>query len=447
MQTAPQTKTTKKKRPYALATRDGSRILTECAVFPTVAWCARMIFGAAEGAGLPLPIVLSLLACAAGYCLARFFRKDKDMANRLMNGQVVWLAGLILSLCNSGKAVRLFVSPMLCMGGLGFSVRQAARLRQEGRNLEAFAEAKPGPVILPVFTLPLCLLNGIWTGALSLAFVSAAFVFTFLFPLTVRHFRMLEKWREEPDNKALNEQLERVVFHPAMKPYFLRFLVMVLRPLYRHKVIGAENVRLDDDIPCIFVCNHGEVYGPIAAVLFVPFSFRPWVAYEITDKTTMTDRTLNGALKDFRLLPPKALRWIMEKCAAPLCASVMRQVNAIPVYHDNPRRLMQTFRETAYAMEAGDNILIFPENPVKEDAGKYRKEGVSEFFTGFTLIGQMYESRTGKSPQFIPMYANRKKRTISFGPAVRYDPVRPSNEEKERICDALRAEMQKMAGE
>ena len=74
MQTAPQT--TKKRRPYALVTRDGSGILTECAVFPTVAWCARMILGATEGAGLPLPIVLSLLACAAGYCLALRPRQD-----------------------------------------------------------------------------------------------------------------------------------------------------------------------------------------------------------------------------------------------------------------------------------------------------------------------------------------------------------------------------------
>ena len=47
----------------------------------------------------------------------------------------------------------------------------------------------------------------------------------------------------------------------------------------------------------------------------------------------------------------------------------MRQVDSIPVYHDNPRKLMLTFRETVSAMEAGDNILIFPENAATSEDG------------------------------------------------------------------------------
>ena len=123
----------------------------------------------------------------------------------------------------------------------------------------------------------------------------------------------------------------------------------------------------------------------------------------------------------------------------------MRSVESIPVYRENPRKLMLTFRETVAAMEAGDNILIFPENSLSTDDKRYQKEGVSEFFTGFTMVAQLYYNRTGKAPQFIPLYANKKKRTITFGDALRYDPENNPNDEKERICTTLRDELNRLA--
>jgi hypothetical protein len=41
-----------------------------------------------------------------------------------------------------------------------------------------------------------------------------------------------------------------------------------------HTVAGRENVK---DLPGIFVFNHREVYGPIAAVVFLPYDIRPWI--------------------------------------------------------------------------------------------------------------------------------------------------------------------------
>ena len=124
----------------------------------------------------------------------------------------------------------------------------------------------------------------------------------------------------------------------------------------------------------------------------------------------------------------------------------MKSLDSIPVYHDNPRGLMQTFRETVTAMQAGDNILIFPENADTSADHKYAREGVGEFFTGFTMIGQLYYNKTGKCPLFVPLYADKHKRTITFGTPTRYNPDVPANEEKERLCDYLRGEMLKIAG-
>ena len=49
------------------------------------------------------------------------------------------------------------------------------------------------------------------------------------------------------------------------------------------------------------------------------------------------------------------------------------------VYKNSPKKLMRTFRETAGYMQAGDNILIFPENPQAEENSLYLKSGVSDF--------------------------------------------------------------------
>ena len=226
----------------------------------------------------------------------------------------------------------------------------------------------------------------------------------------------------------------------------IRIVELVLRPFFFHRVSGAENVALDKDIPCVFVCNHGEILGPVVCTLFSPFPFRAWSAYEMLDKDTVIDRTMDGTFGSVKGVKRKLLHWLMKHVGAPFVTWLLRSEFCIPVYHDNPRKLMQTFRETIAAMQEGDNILVFPENAATAPGNKYVEEGVSEFFTGFTMIGQMYESKTGKSPLFVPMYANKKKRVITYGVPTRYDPQTPPTEEKERLCAYLRGEILRLAG-
>ena len=180
--------------------------------------------------------------------------------------------------------------------------------------------------------------------------------------------------------------------------------------------------------------------------LYVPYSFRPWVTYEMMDRKVVADRTMNGTFQNVKGIRRKILNVLMEKIAAPVLVWVMKSVDSIPVYHDNPRKLMQTFRETTAAMEAGDNILLFPENADTTVNHRYAREGVSEFFTGFAMIGQLYHNKTGKCPLFIPLYANKHKRTLTFGVPTRYNADINANDEKERLCTYLRNEMLKIAG-
>ena len=226
----------------------------------------------------------------------------------------------------------------------------------------------------------------------------------------------------------------------------VKIVEAVLRPFFYQRVCGTENVHLDKDIPCVFVCNHGEILGPVVCTLFSPYPARPWTAYEMLDRDMVIDRTMNGAFGNIKGPLRKPLHGVMTHIGAPLLTWLLKNEFCIPIYHNNPRKLMQTFRETIAAMQEGDNILVFPENAATSADHKYVTEGVSEFFTGFTMIGQMYANKTGKCIQFVPMYTDKKKRLMTFGMPTRYDDSAPVNEEKERLCTYLRGEIMRLAG-
>ena len=230
------------------------------------------------------------------------------------------------------------------------------------------------------------------------------------------------------------------------KNFGIRVVELVLRPFFYQLVRGTENVHLDPDIPCVFVCNHGEILGPVVCTLFSPYPFRPWSAYEMLDREMVVERTMNGTFQNIKGLKRKLLRWLMTHVGAPFLIWLLRSEFCIEVYHDNPHKLMQTFRETIAAMQEGDNILVFPENAATSSDGRYVEQGVSEFFTGFTMIGQLYANKTGKCPLFVPMYTDKKKRLLTFGKPTRYNSDAPVNEEKERLCRYLRGEIMRLAG-
>lgn len=446
---------------------------------------------AATAQALILCMAIALLCTYAALflarqCIKRPIKKNADLSGVIVLGLAVWVSGLVLFISSLDKPASAggYFSLALCTFGATICVHGIERMEDDIRRVAAFGighqpapavgviqrmkmeyAALLGQMIALIGLTLICMftatdfpdnLNVIcrsFTPLLALPallLVLLALVFALMFPMTRQHFEKLEKYMAlqsaGEENDPLRHQLEDVVVKRSLKHYGVRLIIHVMRPFYRHKVVGKENLHFDEDIPCIFVCNHGEVYGPIVTNLYLPYPFKPWVTYEMTDRRAVADRMCEGTLKDQKWMSPRLCHLLVDKILAPFMAWIMRSVESIPVYHDSPRRLMQTFRETTAAMQAGDNILIFPENAATSADGKYQREGVSEFFTGFTMIAQLYYNKTGKAPQFMPMYASKKRRTITFGVPTRYDPTLPPNDEKERLCEYLRGEMLRAAG-
>ncbi|MBQ8536456.1 MAG: hypothetical protein IJ461_03515 [Clostridia bacterium] len=437
-------------------------------------------------------MILSLLCTLAARELTDFGLrraakgKELDKTYLLLVGVFLWLYGLLVfsNMIKTGSmGLSVYVSLALCacgatvcatcLAGMEQGMLQVARFGLRADQVEGYAPmrhifkalAQLGGQMLALAGLTaLCFINGAdlprevgdfarsFRPALvipALLMVIAAAVSAWRFPLSQRHLDKLGKFFQLKEagatNRPLEKPLEEVVLKRHRKMYGIKILAACVRPFYRHKIIGKENVDASQE-GLIFICNHGEYYGPVVTNVYVPFPFRPW---SISDLMDDLDTVAEFCYK-YEISP---ITWLSERWKRRLARLMgkgalwmTRSIEAIPVYRNKPRMLMQTFRLSVEAMEAGDSLLIFPENPDAKSLAQpgYVSEGVGEFFTGFTMLGQLYHNRTGKYCTFVPIFADKKRRVISFGKGVRYDPERPPVEEKVRIVSELKGAMEAM---
>lgn len=411
-------------------------------------------------------------------------RAAREPINVLVIGLFLWIYGLIifgrmiergawdmtsayfcLGLCTVGATICL-----TCLDGLqqviqavaafaaGKPVQQLAQLRRNNcemavllgqmlalATLTAFGLLSNGSIVLAELTQKTLVFHPLLMAP-ALLTVLGALVAALRFPLAKRYmeklYRFLNLKEEGGENPALQKQLEKWLLRRHTQPLFTRVLMALLRPVYRHRVKGTEHIVQDEDNPTVFLCNHGELYGPIVAMLFMPVPVRPWTISEMSvHKDEVAEYVYRFTISRQKWLPKK-LQMPVARLIGPLSVWVMKQLETIPVFRNKVTKLMTTFRMSVEALEAGDNLLIFPENP-DADAEKagYKREGVGEFFEGFVLLAQMYYRKTGKCCRFQPMFGHKNMRTLTFCPPVMYEPDNNPEQERARIVDYARSEM------
>ena len=424
-------------------------------------------------------ILCTLIPSAAGRWMLRRLEKSgkKDPTWLLVTGLVLWLGGIVLCsmMLRSGQLeyIRVYVYLSVCTIGGTLSLTgimpdavsvtgqqiqpgywrmrnanwELARLLGDTLALTAliifcFVTGKDLPQsgeelasrFQPVMMVPLILV------------VLGALISAIRFPLSSRYIEKLRKFldiRETgADNPALKRQLEHVVTEPYRQPYLSRFLIMILRAFYRHKTVNADHIVLDDSNPVVFLCNHGEIYGPIVCNLFIPVPIRTWtisrMMYDQKEVTQYVYENTFSKLTRFPLFVRKAL----ARFIGWLSVTVMNQIESIPVYRGSPMKLRDTVRMSIEALEAGDNLLIFPES----QDGIYERTGVGKISPGFLMLAEAYWKKTHKKMRMLPLYANKEARTVTFGTIVTYEPENGFQQEQVRVVKEVTAQILKMAG-
>lgn len=429
-------------------------------------------------------ILCTLIPSAAGRRVLRHLEKSgkKDPTWLLVTGLVLWLCGIALCsmMLRSGQLeyIRVYVYLAVCtiggtlsLTGLGrieeimpdavsitgqqirsgyWRMRNAnwelARLLGDTLALTAliifcFVTGKDLPQnaaeltarFQPVMMIPLILV------------VIGALISAIRFPLSSRYIEKLKKFldiREAgEDNPALKRQLEHVVAEPYRQPYLSRFLIWILRKFYRYKTVDADHIVLDDSNPVVFLCNHGEINGPIVCNLFIPVPIRTWtISRMMYDQAQVTQYVYENTFSKMTKLPV-FMRKLLARFIGWLSVTVMNQIESIPVYRGSPMKLRDTVRMSIEALEAGDNLLIFPES----QDGIYERSGVGKISPGFLMLAEAYWKKTHKKMRFLPLYANKEVRTITFGSFVTYEPENGFQQEQVRVVEEVTQQILKMA--
>ena len=222
----------------------------------------------------------------------------------------------------------------------------------------------------------------------------------------------------------------------------IRALMFILRRMMPHQLKDVENVRLDEEAPVVYLCNHGEFYGPIAGMLYCPGFTRPWTISELCcNVQEATAYVKRYTLKKLDWADKKKQR--VAKFLAKNTLRLMQKVQSIPVFRHKPRELMNTFRQSVEALQQGANLLIFPEDPDTDpDSPGYKSGRPPMLFRGFPMLAQVYYNRTGKRCRFVPMLCHKAGRTVSFGTEILFDPDNDPIAERDRIVEEAYAQMQ-----
>ena len=418
------------------------------------------------------------------WALTHMKRKKPALQQLLLIGLFLWIYGLVLFyrlLSSMPDLLLSYLTLGLCSSGLSVTVTCLAQMEREmsgvaeyglqnhtrGYELIRAADTEMaillGQLVALLLLAALCLPAGMDWAHIDLSvlvrsfrpvmvvppllLLAAALISVLRFPMNNRHFEKLRRFLTlgDGDNPALKKQLDEVVVAKHKNRYGVKLIMLLLRPLYYHKVLGKENAAGYEEGSLVLVCNHGELYGPVVTNLYVPISFRPWCISSMMEKDCIVRYIYDNTLVRQKWLPG-FLKMPLTRLLRPLCLWVFGSLEAIPVYRGNPRSLMKTFRMTVEAMQAGDNILVFPERGDAVEPGQkgYVTEGVGDLYTGFAMLGPAYYAKTHKRAVFLPIYASRHLRTLTIGKGIRYDPEAPATQEKLRIVHELQTSMEAM---
>lgn len=281
---------------------------------------------------------------------------------------------------------------------------------------------------------------------LPVSFMIVAIVFALKSPFDYRNREKLMRFvSDRSKNENFRENLDRLFVEKYRMRFGIKIICTIARPFLRLKVSGIENLR-KENYPSVFVCNHGFIYGPISAVIYLPTYFRPWI-HNVMLQRDSAQRELNHSLAFLKKYLGKFIGGGIISLLTRVVCWALNSFNPIPVVRGASRDVMSTLNESLNALEEGDNILIFPEKPkalsgLAEDADATT---LRTFYTGFAHIGKMYFDRTGKSLLFYPLYSDRSHRMFSIGEPVLYDPTMEPHESKRELAEQLQLRLEELS--
>ena len=280
----------------------------------------------------------------------------------------------------------------------------------------------------------------------ALIFASFAIYIISRNPITFREEKRLDIYLREKNRSDsldfLQERYKERIINRWVKNYKLPFasetIMGLSRFIFGMKVNGIENI-INEELPSVFVSNHGEIIGPVCGTSYLSTVYRPYVHDHMCDVE-------KSAFRMWKYTFSKPLAFMGEKRSKRFSHFIARitthLINSFEPIHsyvgeNDPRKSMQSMHDGLDCILSGDSLLIFPENPGKTENHKYEEGKTGELYTGFAHIGKLFNDKTGRNLHFYPMFINKKKKTITIDKPVVFNNTENTVQEKRRVAKAI----------
>lgn len=207
--------------------------------------------------------------------------------------------------------------------------------------------------------------------------------------------------------------------------------------LWGGELIGEEN--LPRRGPAVFIANHIDATGPIAAVCSIPLRLHPWVIGDMMDKE-LAPVWLQGDFTERQLhLKPPLSSWV-ARVLCRISVPLFYSIGCIPVYRGDYERAGATLSLSMEVLRQGQFLLVFPEdNRLATDP----LTNMQPFQRTFVRLGEKYYEETGKRLEFYPV-AIHSSGFVKVGAAVAFNPINPVGQERRRLKDLMEVTVKSM---
>lgn len=200
---------------------------------------------------------------------------------------------------------------------------------------------------------------------------------------------------------------------------------------------GAEHLPAHG--PAVFVGNHLDAAGPIAAVCALPIRLYPWIKADMVDKT-LAPAWLRQDFTSRQLHLPPPFDRLLAAAIAFVTVPLFRSLGFIPVWQGNVECLPETLDQTLCLLLEERFVLVFPEDNL---APHHPQTGMQPFLNTFARLGEMYYNTAGRRIPFFPIAAHPDG-IVRLGKPVLYDPLSHPGAERRRISNILERDIARM---
>ena len=216
-----------------------------------------------------------------------------------------------------------------------------------------------------------------------------------------------------------------------MRDVFYQFLTGALDlVLWGGELAGEEN--LPQRGPAVFVANHLDAQGPIAAVCSIPIRLYPWIAGEMLDRERAAAYLdMDFVERQLHLKPPLGLG--LARTLSRITVPLLRSLGCVPVHKGDYEGMQETLELSMDVLRQGHFLLGFPEDNLlpSDPLTKMRP-----FQRSFARLGESYYEETGQRLAFYPV-AIHAAGTVRVGRPVAFNPFNRPGFERHRLKDLL----------